>query len=140
MSFFTSKKPSKGLYILVWFLAFVPANIIVTILDNFLGDAIIKNIEDINNYVFIALPLEVIIGVGIIVFVYKKFPNLKMSKVMPWIYVLTAGNIARTYIEVEASLKPLNVDLTIFNIGLILSYFGYVLGIRYFFVNSKQWK
>ena len=140
MSFFTSKKPSKGLYILVWFLAFVPANIIVTILDNFLGDAIIKNIEDINNYVFIALPLEVIIGVGIIVFVYKKFPNLKMSKVMPWIYVLTAGNIARTYIEVEASLKPLNVDLTIFNIGLILSYFGYVLGVRYFFVNSKQWK
>ena len=140
MSFFKSKKPSKGLYIFVWFLAFIPANIIVTILDNFLGDAIIKNIEDINNYVFIALPLEVIIGVGIIVFVYKKFPNLKMSKVMPYIYVLTAVNIAKTYIETEASLKPLNFDLTIFNIGLILSYFGYVLGVRYFFVNSKQWK
>ena len=139
MSFFTSKKPSKGLYILVWFLAFVPANIIVTILDNFLGDAIIKNIEDINNYVFIALPLEVIIGVGIIVFVYKKFPNLKMSKVMPWIYVLTAANFAKTFNETKETLEPLNVDLTIFNIGLIISYFVYVLGIRHFFVKSKQW-
>ena len=139
MSFFKSKKPSKGLYIFVWFLAFIPANIIVTILDNFLGDAIIKNIEDINNYVFIALPLEVIIGVGIVVFVYKKFPNLKMSKVMPWIYVLTAANFAKTFNETKETLEPLNVDLTIFNIGLIISYFVYVLGIRHFFVKSKQW-
>ena len=139
MSFFKSKKPSKGLYIFVWFLAFIPANIIVTILDNFLGDAIIKNIEDINNYVFIALPLEVIIGVGIVVFVYKKFPNLKMSKVMPWIYVLTAANFAKTFNETKETLEPLNVDLTIFNIGLIISYFVYVLGIRHFFVKTKQW-
>jgi len=139
MSFFTNKKPSAGLYILIWFLAFISSNVVVTLLDNFLGEAIIKDIDDFNNYIFIALPLEVIFGVTIVVFIYKRFPNLKMSKVMPWIYVLTAGNIAKTVVETGEVLEPLNVDLTIFTIGMVLYYFGYVLGIRYFFVKSKQW-
>ena len=139
MSFFTNKKPSVGLYILVWLLAFISSNVVVTLLDNFLSDAIIKSIDDFNNYVFIALPLEVVFGVTIVVFIYKKFPNLKMSKVMPWIYVLTAANFSRTLVETVEILEPLNVDLTIFTMGMVLSYFGYVLGIRYFFVRSKQW-
>ena len=139
MSFFTNKKPSVGLYILIWFLAFISSNAVVTLLDSFLSDAIVKSIDDFNNYVFIALPLEVILGVTIVVFIYKRFPNLKMSKVMPWIYVLTAGNIAKTVVETGEVLEPLNVDLTIFTIGMVLYYFGYVLGIRYFFVKSKQW-
>ena len=139
MSFFTKKDPSKGLYVLIWIVAFLSSNIIVTLLDTFLAEAIIKNIDDFNNYVFIALPIQVIVAVSIIVFVYKKFPNLKMSKVMPWIYVLTAANFAKTFYETKETLEPLNIDLTIFNIGLIISYFVYVLGIRHFFVKSKQW-
>ena len=139
MSFFTNKKPSAGLYILIWFLAFISSNAVVTLLDSFLSDAIVKSIDDFNNYVFIVLPLEVILGVTIVVFIYKRFPNLKMSKVMPWIYVLTAANFGRTLVETSEVLEPLNVDLTIFTMGMVLSYFGYVLGIRYFFVRSKQW-
>ena len=139
MSFFTNKKPSVGLYILIWFIAFISSNAVVTLLDSFLSDAIVKSIDDFNNYVFIALPLEVILGVTIVVFIYKRFPNLKMSKVMPWIYFLTAANIAKTLMETVETLEPLNVDLTIFTMGMVLSYFGYVLGIRYFFVRSKQW-
>ncbi|MDC0971818.1 hypothetical protein [Candidatus Pelagibacter sp. Uisw_127] len=139
MSFFTNKKPSVGLYILVWLLAFISSNVVVTLLDNFLSDAIIKSIDDFNNYVFIALPLEVVFGVTVVVFIYKKFPNLKMSKVMPWIYFFSAANIARTLVDTIEILEPLNVDLTIFTLGMILSFFGYVLGIRYFFVRSKQW-
>ena len=139
MSFFTNKKPSVGLYILIWFLAFISSNAVVTLLDSFLSDAIVKSIDDFNNYVFIALPLEVILGVTIVVFIYKRFPNLKMSKVMPWIYVLTAANFGRILVETSEVLEPLNVDLTIFTMGMVLSYFGYVLGIRYFFVRSKQW-
>ena len=139
MSFFTNKKPSVGLYILVWLLAFISSNVVVTLLDNFLSDVIIKSIDDFNNYVFIALPLEVVFGVTVVVFIYKKFPNLKMSKVMPWIYFFSAANIARTLVDTIEILEPLNVDLTIFTLGMILSFFGYVLGIRYFFVRSKQW-
>ena len=139
MSFFTNKKPSVGLYILIWFIAFISSNAVVTLLDSFLSDAIVKSIDDFNNYVFIALPLEVILGVTIVVFIYKRFPNLKMSKVMPWIYVLTATNFSRTLMETGEVLEPLNVDSTIFTMGMVLSYFGYVWGIRYFFVRSKQW-
>ena len=111
-------------------------------MDTFLADAIIKNLDDINTYVIVALPLEVIATVFIIVFVYKKFPNLKISKVMPWMYVLTAINVGITWSTTDAAFKNLNldVDLSLFNIGLILSYFGMVLGIRYSFVKTKQWK
>lgn len=140
MSFFTKKNPSKGLYILIWCVAFISSNIIVTILDEFLAGAIIKSIDQFNTYVLIALPIEVVVAVSIIVFVYRKFPNLKMSKVMPWIYFFTALNFARTYSESKEILDPLNIDLTVFNVGLLLSYFAYVYGIRHFFVNTKQWK
>ena len=139
MSFFTNKKPRVGLYILVWFLAFVPSNIAVSLLDTFLSGAIIKSVDDLNNYAFIAFPLLTIVAVAIIVFVYKKFPNLKMSKVMPWIYVLSAASFSRTFMETKEVFEPLNVDLTIFNIGLILTYIAQVLGVRYFFIKSKQW-
>ena len=69
MSFFTNKKPRVGLYILVWFLAFVPSNIAVSLLDTFLSGAIIKSVDDLNNYAFIAFPLLTIVAVAIIVFV-----------------------------------------------------------------------
>ena len=139
MSFFTNKKPRVGLYILVWVLAFVPSNIAVSLLDTFLSGAIIKSVDDLNNYAFIAFPLLTIVAVAIIVFVYKKFPNLKMSKVMPWIYVLSAASFSRTFMETKEVFEPLNVDLTIFNIGLILTFIAQVLGVRYFFIKSKQW-
>ena len=139
MSFFTNKKPRVGLYILVWVLAFVPSNIAVSLLDTFLSGAIIKSVDDLNNYAFIAFPLLTIVAVAIIVFVYKKFPNLKMSKVMPWIYVLSAASFSRTFMETKEVFEPLNVDLTIFNIGLILTYIAQVLSVRYFFIKSKQW-
>ena len=139
MSFFTNKKPRVGLYILVWVLAFVPSNIAVTLLDTFLSGAIIKSVDDLNNYAFIAFPLLTIVAVAIIVFVYKKFPNLKMSKVMPWIYILSAASFFKTFNEVQETFGPLNVDVTIVNFGLILAYFAQVLGVRYFFANSKQW-
>ena len=69
MSFFTKKNPSRGLYILIWIVASLSSNIIVALLDTFLAEAIIKNIDDFNNYVFIALPIQVIVAVLIIVFV-----------------------------------------------------------------------
>tara|TARA_B100000787_G_C16190133_1_gene296994 strand:+ start:915 stop:1076 length:162 start_codon:yes stop_codon:yes gene_type:complete len=53
--------------------------------------------------------------------------------------VLTAANFTRTVMETNEVLEPLNMDLTIFTMGMILLYFGYALGIRYFFARSKQW-
>jgi hypothetical protein len=93
----------------------------------------------INTYAIISTITQAPIAIAIIVFVYRKFPNLKMSKVMPYIYIFTAINIGRTWMEVEKSYQSFNVDLTLFNFSLIVFYFVTVIGIRYFFVKSRQW-
>jgi hypothetical protein len=149
MSFFTNKKPSVGLYILVWIFAFIPANAIIFLVDNYTIEMVMKNFDLDNNqsalqsvmntYAIISTITQAPIAIAIIVFIYRKFPNLKMSKVMPWIYVLSAASFSRTFMETKEVFEPLNVDLTIFNIGLILTYIAQVLGVRYFFIKSKQW-
>ena len=149
MSFFTNNKPSVGLYILVWIFAFLPANAIIFLIDDYTIEMVMRNFDLENNrtalqavlntYAIISAPTQAAIGVAIIVFVYKKFPNLKMSKVMPWIYIFTAINIGRTWMEVETIYESFDVNLNLFNFSLIFFYFATVLGIRYFFVKSKQW-
>ncbi len=51
-SYFSSTEPGKGTYIFVWFLAWVPANIAVTIIDTLLAENIIKSLDDWNTYLF----------------------------------------------------------------------------------------
>lgn len=140
MSFFTAKKPSTGLYILIWFLAFVPANIAAVITDELIAKLVLKDIDDFNVYLFISLITTSIITVIVSVFVYKKFPNLKISKVMPWIYILTGMTAAKGWVETKPIFDELSLDPSIFGILLILSYFIIVFGFRYFFVKTKQWK
>ena len=140
MSFFTAKKPSTGLYILTWFLAFVPANIAAVITDELIAKLVLKDIDDFNVYLFISLITTSIITVIVSVFVYKKFPNLKISKVMPWIYILTGMTAAKGWVETKPIFDELSLDPSIFGILLILSYFIIVFGFRYFFVKTKQWK
>ena len=149
MSFFTNKNPSVGLYILVWIFAFLPANAVIYLVDNYTIEMIIKNFDlennrtalqsVINTYAIVSTISQAPIAIAIIVFVYKKFPNLKLSKVMPYIYIFTAINIGRTWMEVEKTYQSFNVDLTLFNFSLIVFYFFTVLGTRYFFVKSEQW-
>ena len=149
MSFFTNKNPSVGLYILVWIFAFLPANAVIFLVDNYTIEMIIKNFDlennqsslqsVINTYAIISTISQAPIAIAIIVFVYKKFPNLKLSKVMPYIYIFTAINIGRTWMEVEKTYQSFNVDLILFNFSLIVFYFFTVLGTRYFFVKSEQW-
>ena len=45
-SFISSNKPGKGLYIFVWFAAWVPANIVVMLVDATLARSIIKSFDD----------------------------------------------------------------------------------------------
>jgi hypothetical protein len=52
---------------------------------------------------------------------------------------VTAINIGRTWMEVETIYESFDVNLNLFNLSLIFFYFATVLGVRYFFVRSKQW-
>ena len=85
MSLFTNKKPSVGLYILVWIFAFLPANAIIFLIDNYTIEMVMNNFDLENNqsalqsamntYAIISTITQAPIAIAIIVFIYRKFPN-----------------------------------------------------------------
>ena len=148
MSFFDNKKPSIGLYILVWTLAFIPSNIVLSLINDFIIDSVTKSLGTVTNsniqmgvniYSVVSMPFQIIFGVAIIVFVYKKFPNLKLSKVMPWIYFSIITGIVRDWTENTKAFEQLDVNLNLYNLTLIFWGLATAFGIRYFFIKSKNW-
>ena len=148
MSFFDNKKPSIGLYILVWILAFIPSNIVLSLINDFIIDSVTKSLGTVTNsniqmgvniYSVVSMPFQIIFGVAIIVFVYKKFPNLKLSKVMPWIYSAITIGIVRDWTENTKAFEQLDVNLNLYNLTLIFWGLATAFGIRYFFIKSKNW-
>ena len=148
MSFFDNKKPSIGLYILVWTLAFIPSNIALSLINDFIIDSVTKSLGTVTNsniqmgvniYSVVSMPFQIIFGVAIIVFVYKKFPNLKLSKVMPWIYFAIIIGIVRDWIENTKAFELLDVNLNLYNLTLIFWGLATAFGVRYFFIKSKNW-
>ena len=148
MSFFDNKKPTIGLYILVWILAIIPVNIALNLINNFIINSVINNLGTVTNsniqkgvniYSVVSTPIQIIFGVAIIVFVYKKFPNLKLSKVMPWIYFAIIIGIVRDWIENTKAFELLDVNLNLYNLTLIFWGLATAFGVRYFFIKSKNW-
>ena len=138
-SFISSKKPGKGLYIFVWFAAWVPANIVVYLVDTILAESIIKSIDDWNTYAIIAFPIESIVYLVIGIFVYKKFQNIKISKVMPYIWILGGINFGSLYYDTNLILESLGVGTTVNTFMILITYLGLCFGFRQYFKNSRQW-
>ena len=138
-SFISSKNPGKGLYIFVWFVVWVPTNVVVLLVDTFLAEFMLTSIDRWDTYVFIAFPLETLIYVYLGAFIYKKFSNIKISKVMPFIWFFMALNFAKLYSEVSIALDSLDKSMSLTSLIIILCYFGMCLGFRYQFIKSKQW-
>ena len=139
MSFFDNKKPTIGLYILVWILAIIPVNIALNLINN-LGTVTNSNIQKgVNIYSVVSTPIQIIFGVAIIVFVYRKFPNLKLSKVMPWIYFAIIIGIVSDWKENTKAFEQLDVNLNLYNLTLIFWGLATAFGVRYFFIKSKNW-
>ena len=138
-SFISSKKPGKGLYIFVWFAAWVPANIVVYLVDTFLAESIIKSIDDWNTYAIIAFPIESIVYLVIGIFVYKKFQNIKISKVMPYIWIIGGISYGRLYFESNSILESVGVGTAVNTFMILISYLIICIGFMQYFKNSKQW-
>ena len=138
-SFISSKNPGKGLYIFVWFVVWVPTNVVVLLVDTFLAESVLTSIDRWDTYVFIAFPLETLIYVYLGAFIYKKFSNIKISKVMPFIWFFMALNFAKLYSEVSIALDSLDKSMSLTSLVIILCYFGMCLGFRHQFIKSKQW-
>ena len=138
-SFISSKKPGKGLYIFVWFVAWVPANAAVMLVDIILAKSIIKSIDDWNTYVIIAFPIECIVYLVIGIFVYKKFKNIKISKVMPYIWIFGGINIARLYYDITPMLESVGMGTTVNTVMILITYLGLCFGFMQYFRKTKQW-
>ena len=138
-SFISSKKPGKGLYIFVWFVAWIPANLVVMFVDTILAESIIKDVSDWNTYVIIAIPIECIIYLVIGIFVYKKFQNIKISKVMPYIWIFGGINFARLYYDTTTVLESVGIGTTVNTFMILVTYLGLCFGFMQYFKNSKQW-
>ncbi|MBO6480645.1 MAG: hypothetical protein HVK36_02970 [Pelagibacteraceae bacterium] len=138
-SFISSKNPGKGLYIFVWLVAWIPANGAVLIVDTLLAETIIKSVNDWNTYAIIAFPIESIVYLVIGIFIYKKFQNIKISKVMPFIWFFGAVNDGRLYFETTEMLKSAGVGTSVNSLMILFSYLILCIGFRQYFKNSRQW-
>ena len=138
-SFISSKNPGKGLYIFVWVITWVPINIIVGLVDTILASSMLKSIDDWNTYVFVAFPIETLIYLVGGIFVYKKFKNLKISKVMPFVWIIGAISYFRIYSETNAVLENLKIESTFTSIVILVCYLILCIGFMQYFKKSKQW-
>ena len=87
--FLNNKKPGTGLYIFVYTVAMGLANIVTTLVDSYIAVTFINSVSDLTlQLLYIAISIETAIFIAIVIFIYKKFPNIKISKVAVWYYVL----------------------------------------------------
>ena len=138
-SFISSNKPGKGLYIFVWFAAWVPANIVVYLVDTILAESIIKSIDDWNTYVIISFPIDVIVYLVFATSIYKKFQNIKISKVMPYIWIFGGISFGRLYYDSNSILESVGGGTTVTTFMILITYLVLCIGFMQYFKNSKQW-
>ena len=106
--FLNNKKPGTGLYIFVWFVAMISANIVVTLVDSYFAITFVESISDITfQFFLIIISIETVIFVAIVIFVYKKFPHIKISKVAAWYYVLNFFGTGNTFGDIKKELEGL---------------------------------
>tara|TARA_B110000503_G_C6970851_1_gene339136 strand:+ start:39 stop:506 length:468 start_codon:yes stop_codon:yes gene_type:complete len=141
--FLNNTNPGTGLYVFVWVLAMLPANIAVSLLDSFLANMLLKSISDVTVQLFgFVFFIETLMFVSIVIFIYKKFSNIQISKVAIWYYVLNFLSIGRVYSDLQRDLGNLNLEFDIgtLSILLILSWIVNCLIFRQYFIKTKQWQ
>ena len=140
--FLNNKNPGSGLYIFVWFVAISATNIVVTLIDSYFAITFINSVSDLTFQLILTVSsIETIIFVAIMIFVYKKFPNIKISKVAVWYYVLTFVGTARNFSQIKDDLEGVNVgfDIGAISILLICLWIAHCLIFRQYFRKTKQW-
>ena len=138
-SFISSQEPGKSLYIFVWILAWVPANVVVMLIDTVLAENIIKSFDDWNTYIILAVVLETPAYLIVSIFVYSRFPYIKISKVVRYVYFFSLVSIGNTWRETSEILESYEMDLGFTSFMFIIMYFCLCLGFRQYFRNSNQW-
>ena len=140
--FLNNKNPGTGLYIFVWFVAIGLGNIATTLVDSYIAVTFINSVSDLTlQFFYIIFSIETVIFVAVVIFVYKKFPNIKISKVAVWYYVLNFLGTGRTFGGIKDDLEGLNtgIDLGSIAIFIMCMWIANCLIFRQYFRKTKQW-
>ena len=132
-------EPGKRMYIFAWILCAILANITHTIIDNLAANIMVKSVDDLDLYVIVTSVLFLLTGLGIAILIYKKFSYLKISKVMPYIYVLGTIGVLKNMSDMYPYFDELNYDPTIFTVCTIGQFILYCYFFRRYFIKSNQW-
>ena len=140
--FLNNKKPGTGLYIFVYTVAMGLANIVTTLVDSYFAVTFINSVSDKTlQFFYIIFSIETAIFVAVVIFVYKKFPNIKISKVAVWYYVLNFLGTGLDFSGIEDNLEGLNtgIDLGSIAIFIMCMWIANCLIFRQYFRKTKQW-
>ena len=135
--------PSKSKYIGVWFLNSILCSITVFIIDTGLVEILFNNIDDINDYyfgVFICVIVETAFVLLISFFIYGYFNDLKISKVMPYIYIFWTLGMFQAYSSYEIEFRDTDISITYIGWTYFAALLIAVFGFRFYFINKDNWK
>ena len=104
-----------------------------------MAELIFKSIDDWNTYAIISFPIEVIVYLVFVTSIYKKFQNIKISKVMPYIWIFGGINFAKLYYTTTPILESAGIGTTVNTFMILISYLWLCFGFRQYFKNSRQW-
>ena len=136
------KEPSKGFYIFVWFLNGIAGSLTVFAIDSGLAAVLFNNVDSINDIyfgIFLAVLIESVAALIVSIIIYSYFKDLKISKVMPYIYILWTIGVFRNYFEVASEFVDLDISTTPFGLAFVVSWLILVLGFRFYFRNKDNW-
>ena len=134
--------PSKGKYIGVWFLNSIVGGIAVVAIDNVLASIMFNNIETINDVyigIIICIFAEIIAALLISIFIYSYFKDLKISRVMPFIYVLWTLGCLSAFHNGAQEFEGLDISVAPFGWAFFFAWLILVFGFRFYFRNKDNW-
>lgn len=134
--------PSKGKYIGVWFLNSIVGSIAVIAIDNGLASIMFNNVETINDVyfgIFLSIVVESIAALLISIFIYGYFKDLKISRVMPFIYVLWTLGCLRGFLSASQEFEGLDISVAPIGWAFFFAWLILVFGFRLYFRNKDNW-
>lgn len=142
MEKFTTKQPSKGLYIFVWILNGIIGTVVVQAIDTALAEVMYNNAKSINDIwvrMFLGIAFQFVVVLIISILVYSYFKELKISKVMPYIYILWTLGVLATYSQLSSEFADLDVSTAPLALSYAVGWAIAVLGFRFYFRNKDNW-
>lgn len=136
-----SDQPSVWRYIGVWVLAGLITAIANIVLGAIFASELRHFSNPVNAYLFMLPAIAVLLTLGIWVGIYKQAKSLRISRVMPYIYLSVVLGILAEIGGASIDLSGYISDdqMTAYIVYVIILYLGFALGFRAAFRKTDRW-